>query len=91
MTDWYCHTCPVTGTDCGPWEDNSDIFKQIKSFHRGHLGFQIGEPNIEGLTEVEQTFTDFFNQNIHKWFHGLMYDQKGPTKTCLRRSVINEI
>lgn len=83
MTDWYCKDCPVTGSDCGPWDDHCDIFKQIKSFHRGHVGFQIGEPDIENLSEVEQVFTDYFNQNIHEWFHNLNFYLKGPSKVCL--------
>jgi len=83
MTDWYCKDCIVTGTDCGPWDDDSDIFKNIKSFHRGHPGFQIGEPNFGKLTEVEQAFTDYFNQNIHQWHHTVIGYLKGPEKVCL--------
>ena len=83
MTDWYCKNCPVTGTDVGPWDDESDVFKQIKSFHRGHRGFQFGEPNFERLTEIEQLFTDYFNQNIHQWLHSIISHAKGPKKSIL--------
>jgi hypothetical protein len=83
MTNWFCKNCPVTGTDCGPWDDKSDVFKQIRLFHRGHLGFQIGEPNIEGLSEIEQAFTDYMNQNFHRWNHIVICEQKGPKKSCL--------
>jgi len=83
MTNWYCKDCPVTGTDCGPWDDDSDFFKNIKLFHKGHSGFQIGEPNFGKLTEVERAFTDYFNQNIHQWYHAIIGDLKGPEKVCL--------
>lgn len=83
MTNWYCKDCPVTGSDCGPWEDESDIFKNIKSFHKGHPEFQIGEPNFEKLTEIEQVFTDYFNQHIDEWLHRIISKEKGPDKSCL--------
>jgi len=83
MTNWFCKDCPVTGTDCGPWEDSSDFFKNIKSFHKDHIEFQIGEPNFGKLTEIEQAFTDYFNQNIHQWYHTIICEQKGPEKACL--------
>jgi len=88
MTNWYCKDCTVTGTDCGPWDDDSDIFKNIKSFHRGHPGFQKGEPKLKGKenwghTDIEKEATEFFNQNIDKWFHNLVAYYKGPDKICL--------
>jgi hypothetical protein len=82
MTDWYCKDCQVVGTDCGPWDDDNDFFKKIKSFHRGHSGFQIGEPRFGKSTEIEQAFIDYFNQNVDQWFHTLISEQKGHEKVC---------
>ena len=82
MTNMYCKECPVTGTSCGPWDDNDEYFKNILFVHKNHPGFQIGEPHFGNLTETEQFFTDYFNQNIHQWLHTVIGEQKGPDKVC---------
>ncbi len=36
-TNRYCKDCPVTRTDCGPWDDNDEYFKNILCVHKNHL------------------------------------------------------
>jgi hypothetical protein len=82
LTLWFCQKCVLLGgKDCGPWDDENKFFPKIKSAHRGHVGFKIGEPKAKPrLKEIEQTFTEFFNANIDQWFHQLTSDLKGPEK-----------
>jgi hypothetical protein len=94
---WFCEKCELNnGQDCGPWDDGFKEFKNILSIHKNHTGFQIGEPQLRGKncwgnTEIERTFTEMFNQNIDRWFHVLVAFEKGPTKSCLLRGVLDEI
>lgn len=87
MTDWFCKECPVTGTDCGPWDDELE-FKNIHHTHKNHRGFQIGEPKLRGKanwghTEIEKEATIVFNQNIDSWFNELIVALKSSEKVCL--------
>jgi len=84
MVNWFCKDCPIAKQDCGPWDDQSQLFTRIKKFHNAHIGFQIGEPDsVKKLTEIEQLFTDYFNAHIDKWFQNVGAKLKGPTKVCL--------
>ena len=90
MTNWYCKDCPVAGTNCGPWNDNSDFFKNIKSFHYGHPCFQIGEPELKGEqnwghTDIEKEATKVLFDNGDEWLHNLIASYKGPEKSCLSK------
>ncbi len=92
MTNWYCNDCPVTGTDCGPWDDSNNIFKNIKSVHKGHQGFQIGELKLQGKqnwrhTKIEKEFSKVFDENIDEWFHNLVafYKLMGVSEPTFRR------
>jgi hypothetical protein len=84
MVNWFCKNCFVAGHDCGPWDDEHQLFRRIKIFHHKHVGFQIGEPEpIKKLSEIEQVFTDYFNSHIDEWLHNVGARLKGPTKVCL--------
>ena len=84
MANWFCKFCPLTGEDCGSWDDEHEYFGKIKQVHKDHLGFQIGEPiPIDKLTTVEQTFTNYFNDHFDEWFHSLVAELKGTNKVCL--------
>ena len=83
MTNWHCDSgCKVSRGGAGPWDDKTDCFSNIKHAHKDCPSFQIGEPNFGKLTEVEQLFTDYFNQNIHQWHHSVIAELKGPEKVC---------
>ena len=83
MTDWHCDSrCKVSRGGAGPWDDHIEYFSNIKQAHSNCPGFQIGEPNFGKLSEIEQLFTDYFNQNIHQWHHTVIGEQKGPDKVC---------
>lgn len=87
MTNWFCKNCKFTGHDCGPWDDKDDYFINVRRAHKDHQGFKIGEPEpINKLTEIEQIFTDYFNDHIDEWFHILVADLKGPDKVCLLKN-----
>ena len=77
MINWYCKKCPIIKSDCGPWDDNGEYFKNILFVHRNHTGFQQGEPS-----DITKEATQIFNQNIDKWFHNLASYYK-PGKSCL--------
>jgi len=88
MTDWYCKDCPVTGTDCGPWDDQHETFSSIRQAHKNCLGFQKGEPKLRGranwgYTEIEKEATDFLLSHWDEWLHILIANVKGPDKVCL--------
>jgi len=90
MTNWHCNPCRlVNGDYCGPWDDDDDeYFPKIKQAHKDCPGFQIGEPKLKGKanwenTETEKEATKIFNQNIHRWFHELVAELKGPSKICM--------
>lgn len=88
MTNVYCKNCPIIGTDCGPWDDDSDCFKNIKSFHKGHPGFQIGEPILKGKpnwghSNIEKEATKVLFDNGDEWLHNLIAFYKGSEKACM--------
>lgn len=96
MTSWHCDSlCKVSSGGAGPWtDDDLTFFVKIKAAHNNCIGFQSGEPKIGNLTEIEQVFTDYFNQNIHEWFHNLNFYLKGPNKVCLikdRWKIVNQV
>ena len=35
-----CNSCPITKDDCGPWDDQHELFKTVFTIHKNHLGFQ---------------------------------------------------
>jgi hypothetical protein len=48
---WHCKKCPVNkNEDCGPWEEDSKLFKSCKKMHEDHDGWQITmDGKIESL------------------------------------------
>jgi hypothetical protein len=77
MSLFYCKKCVITHDDCGPWDDASDIFKNVLEVHKNHVGFQAGEPH-----NIETETTKYINDNIDQWLHNLIAYYK-PDKVCL--------
>lgn len=74
MTKWHCDVnCKLTRNGAGSWDDQHENFLTIKNVHRKCTGFQIGELKLKGKefwghTEIENIFTNVFEQNIDRWF-----------------------
>lgn len=86
MITWFCKNCPANNLqDCGEWNDDSKLFPKIRQFHLGHTGWQQGkpEPPTRILTEIEQIFTDYFEDHIDEMFHNIAAWCKGDRKVCL--------
>lgn len=41
---WYCEKCPYTNDDVGEFEEDSEMFKQVRDVHKNHKGWQLGKP-----------------------------------------------
>jgi hypothetical protein len=77
MSLYYCKNCTLTNQDCGPWDDQSNLFRSILLIHKNHEGFQAGEPS-----NIAKVANKFFMANIDEWFHQLVAHSK-PDKCCL--------
>ena len=89
LVEWYCETCPFTGTDLGEWESDHVLFKNILQVHKSHKGFQKGI--IRKKKTVEDLATEYMNRNFHRMLHVVINSYKGPTKSCLLRGALDEI
>jgi hypothetical protein len=79
---WYCKNCPFNQfRSCGPWNDDSNLFKRVKSFHFNHAGFQSGVPE----PTVIELFTEYFEKNADEMWQNAVAYCKGDQKICLLR------
>lgn len=89
MSLHVCINCPITGTDLGEWDSEHPFFKNILQVHKHHDGFQKGTIKINNA--VEDTATEFLDENYHKMLHIVIQSCKGPTKSCFLRGTLDEI
>ena len=82
MTLHICINCTLTHDDCGPWDDQHELFKNVFAIHHNHPGFQIGTLESKKLS-IEVEFDNYFNSVIDEMLHQVISDQKGFTKSCL--------
>ena len=81
MTLYYCRNCPLIRDDCGPWDDEHELFQSVFPIHKKHDGFQKGQPIIKKSIETE--FQSAFNSMIGLMLHQLISHEKGFAKSCL--------
>ena len=76
MTLHICNNCPITKDDCGPWDDQHELFKTVFTIHKNHLGFQ--------KIESKKTLVDHSRYvDLDLMLHKLISHEKGFTKSCL--------
>lgn len=79
MSLWYCHQCVLTnGKDCGPWDDDSNLFPRIRQFHQGHSGWMRGVPE----PSLQELANEWLRQHYDELFHNVVAWCK-PDKVCL--------
>jgi hypothetical protein len=79
MTHWHCTQCPANNSEnCGPWNDDSELFPRIRQFHLGHSGWKSGmpEPTVEDLAN------DWWQEHGDELLHNVVAWCKGD-KVCL--------
>ncbi len=58
---YFCKNCPLTKKDCGPFAEDSEIFRNCKQIHKPHPGWQRYSETIdsfqEGIDFVIEQFT----------------------------------
>lgn len=55
----FCEKCIDNGnTDCGPWQEGTDIYKSCLQVHKGHLGWKVATSQdidrLRGITEEKK-------------------------------------
>lgn len=87
-TTWYCKKCPLNkGGDCGPWEENSNIFDNCKKVHQNHSGWKIATDDeilsLRGIDPFQSTVNFVLqlaskneeNENLRIKTHGKPIEQ----------------
>jgi len=77
--EWNCKVCPINNNqDCGPWQENAKLFKQIEKIHKHHHGWQIGKPDLTPKESLEKEANQVMGNLINDFFDEL--DKKKQTK-----------
>lgn len=71
----HCKKCPLINDDCGPWDTDSTIFKQVFVIHKEHEGFGYGLLERE-ISELGKAV----DMVLEQAFHDVVSECKGCSK-----------